>query len=71
MLPVTLNQKRNNDELALYFRRLANPKQMDWQYVLNMYKLCHQAHSIQIDPRIKFPPSYLYADIICGRCFNC
>ncbi|KAL4513957.1 hypothetical protein Ndes2526B_g07500 [Nannochloris sp. 'desiccata'] len=34
MLPVTLIQKRNNDELALYFRRLTKPKQMDWQYTL-------------------------------------
>lgn len=34
MLPVTLIQKRNNDELALYFRRLTKPKQMDWQYVI-------------------------------------
>jgi hypothetical protein len=31
MLPVTFNQKRTNDDLALYFRRLSKPKQMDFQ----------------------------------------
>jgi len=31
MLPVTLSQKSNNDELALYVHRLLKPKQMDWQ----------------------------------------